>query len=118
MDIPEFIDTYSDDLIYLHEGRKALVTHPLMTVWKEGVDASFCRMLAVFMIGSIEVMLERWRDRDRVKVLDAYFAKGVKNGERVRNLYDAFVGVGIHADREVFDDYLAIKYLRNTIVHG
>ena len=44
--------------------------------------------------------------------------------DRVRSLYDAFVsswhsgGTGIQVEREVFDDYLAIKYLRNTIVHG
>jgi hypothetical protein len=114
---PEFIDAYSDDLIYLQEGRTALLTHPLMPVWKENLDASFSRMLAIFMIGNIEVMLETWRDRDRVKVLDVYFAKKGGNGERVRSLYDAFVSVGIQVEREVFDDYLAIKYLRNTIVH-
>ncbi len=28
MEISEFIDTYSDDLIYLHEARRALLTHP------------------------------------------------------------------------------------------
>lgn len=59
MDIGEFIDTYSDDLIYLHEARVALRTHPLRGdyAFAEYLDASFCRMLAVFMIGSIEVML-------------------------------------------------------------
>jgi hypothetical protein len=29
MEISEFIDTYSDDLIYLFEARSALLTHPL-----------------------------------------------------------------------------------------
>jgi hypothetical protein len=101
MDVPEFIDTYSDDLIYLQEGRTALLTHPLIPVWKENLDASFCRMLAVFMIGNIEVKLETWRDRDRVQGLDVYFAKKVENGERVRSFYDAFVSAGIQVEREV-----------------
>jgi hypothetical protein len=118
MDVEEFIDTYSDDLIHLHEGRAAILTHPLRVAWKENLDASFCRMLAVFMVGGIEVMLEAWRDRDRVKVLDRYFAKNVQNGARVSSLFQAFRGAGIPVDPEVFDDYLAIKYLRNTIVHG
>jgi hypothetical protein len=42
----------------------------------------------------------------------------VSNGERVTSLYQAFRNAGINVDKEVFDDYLAIKYLRNTIVHG
>jgi hypothetical protein len=29
MDVDEFIDTYSDDVIYLHEARRALLTHSL-----------------------------------------------------------------------------------------
>jgi len=120
MDIDEFIDTYSDDLIYIHEGRAALLTHPLRGdyAFREYLDASFCRLLAVFMIGSIEAMLESWRDRDRVRVLEKYFTENASNGERVSSLYKAFREVGIPVDRHVFDDYLAIKYLRNTIVHG
>jgi len=118
MDIGEFVDTYSDDLIYLHEARSALLTHPLRAELKEYVDASTCRLHAVFMIGSIENMLEAWRDRDRIGILDAYFAEGRTNGDRVSSLYEAFHQTGIQVDRRVFDDYLAIKYLRNTIVHG
>jgi len=120
MDIGEFIDTYSDDLIYIHEGRTALLTHPLRGdhAFRDYLDASFCRLLAVFMIGSIEAMFESWLDRDRVRVLEKYFMDNVSNGERVSSLYEAFREAGIQVDREVFDDYLAIKYLRNTIVHG
>jgi hypothetical protein len=120
MHIGEFIDTYSDDLIYIHEGRAALLTHPVRCdyAFREHLDASFCRMLAVFMIGSIEAMLESWRDRDHVRVLEKYFMENVSNGERVSSLYEAFREVGIQVDRQVFDDYLATKYLRNTIIHG
>jgi hypothetical protein len=117
MDIDEFIDTYSDDVLYIYEGRSALLTHPLRAESKEYLDASTCRLLAVFMIGSIEAMLAAWRDRDHIGILDVYFADRVPNGEKVSRLYDAFRGAGIHVDKEIFDDYLAIKYLRNTIVH-
>ena len=44
--------------------------------------------------------------------------ENVSNGDRVASLYEAFCEAGIQVDRQVFDDYLAIKYLRNTIVHG
>jgi hypothetical protein len=120
MEISEFIDTYSDDLIYLLEARSALLTHPLKTYYgfQAYLDASFCRVLAVFMVGSIEAMLTAWRERDRSNILDSYFEKDVPNGARVRNLCEAFQKAGIQVDIEIFDDYLAIKYLRNTIVHG
>lgn len=75
-------------------------------------------MLAVFMVGGIEVMLETWKDRDRVRVLQKYFSDKSTNKARISGLCQAFRDAGIPVDREVFDDYLAIKYLRNTIVHG
>jgi hypothetical protein len=122
MDVSEFIDTYSDDLINLHEARRALLTHPLSEhyAFLGYLDASFCRITAVFVVGAIEAMLADWRERrrDEASILDKYFERGVKNGDRVRNLYQAFRGVGIDVDEEVFSDYLAIKYLRNTIIHG
>ncbi len=120
MDVGEFIDTYSDDLISIHEARVAMYTHPLRGdyAFAELLDASFCRILVVFVVGGIEAMLEAWRDRDRLDVLNKYFAQNVTNGERVTSLYQAFLDAGIQVDREVFHDYLAIKYLRNTVIHG
>ena len=120
MNVTEFIDTYSDDLITIHEARAAMYTHPLRGdyAFAELLDASFSRILVVFVIGGIEAMLETWRDRDRLKVLEKYFAQNANNGERVHSLYQAFSDAGIQVDERIFDDYLAMKYLRNTIIHG
>jgi len=121
MEIDEFIDTYSDDLITIREARSAAYTHPLRGNYafaESLLDASFCRILVVFVIGGIEAMLESWRGRDRFKVLEKYFAEKGTNGERVTILHQAFSDAGLQVDRQVFDDYLAIKYLRNTIIHG
>jgi hypothetical protein len=121
MEINEFIDTYSDDLTNIHEARAAAYTHPLRGDYafaESLLDASFCRMLVVFVVGGVEAMLESWRNWDRFKVLEQYFAQNVENGKRVTCLYQAFSDAGIPVDRQVFDDYLAIKYLRNTIIHS
>lgn len=122
MDVSEFIDTYSDDLIYLHEARHALLTHPLTGhyAFLEYVDASFGRITAVFVVGAIEAMLADWRERrrDKARILDKYFENKAKNEDRVRNLYQAFRNARIEVDEEVFKDYLAIKYVRNSIIHG
>jgi hypothetical protein len=121
MDVGEFIDTYSDDLITIHEARAAAYSHPLRGDYafaESLLDASFCRILVVFVVGGIEAMLESWRDRDRFNVLEKYFADKATNGERVTSLYQAFPDAGIQVDRQIFDDYLAIKYLRNTVIHA
>lgn len=122
MEISEFIDTYSDDLSFLHDAWRALLTHPLSEYWafSEYLDASFCRILAVVWVGSIDAMLTEWRARrrDPANILDKYFGEGVSNGDRVRNLYQAFHDARVPVDQEIFNDYLATKYLRNTIVHG
>lgn len=114
----EFADTYSDDLIYLKEGREALLTHPLKRELKFLCDASYCRMLAIMMVGSIEMMISNWRERDKLSILEKWFAEKTSNGNRVRSLYDAFCQAGIPVDEEVFSDFLAVKYLRNAIVHS
>lgn len=124
MQINEFIDSYSDDIIYLKEGRWALLTHPLRREIKDLCDASYSRMLAIMIIGSIETMLLEWKKQDKIGILDTWFAekdstgKKITNRRRVQVLYDAFRQAGIAVDKEVFDDFLAVKYLRNTIVHG
>lgn len=118
MHIDEFTDTYSDDVIYLREARVALLTHSLRAEIHELCNASFCRLYAIVMIGSIEAMLERLRTRDNLNILDAYFAQGVTNEDRVKSLRAAFVNNGINVKHDVFDDYLAIKYVRNAIVHA
>ena len=114
----EFIDTYSDDIAYLREARIALLTHPLRVEIADWCNASFSRLYAIVMIGSLEAMLKRWRNSDSLKILDAYFDSGVTNGERVKSLRDAFINNGINVKNDVFDDYLAIKYIRNAIVHA
>jgi hypothetical protein len=115
----QFIDIDSDNLIYLQEGRRALLTHPLRSEIKALCDASFCRIFALVMTESIENMLQVWRKRDTSEFLNAYFnEKQTPNGERIRALFRAFKMAGIDVDTDVFEDYLAIKYLRNRITHG
>lgn len=118
MAIDEFTDTYSDDIGYLREARKALLTHPLRCEIPELCNASLCRVYAILMVGSIEGMLERWLEHDNLEILKVYFARGISNEERVRALYSAFIEKGIHVNKNVFDDYLGIKYIRNAIVHA
>jgi hypothetical protein len=114
----EFIEAYENDLIYILSSRHATLTHPLMSSNKELVDTSATRLFIVTAINSIEIILQEWQKQDRSGVLDKYFLDKVTNGERVQSLYSAFEKAGYNVDQEIFHDYLAIKYLRNIIVHG
>jgi hypothetical protein len=119
MRIDEFTDTYSDDIIYLREARTALLTHPLRVEIPSLCNASLCRLYVIVMIGSIEAMLERWKERDTSNILESYFTPDrVSNAVRLERLSNAFSSKGINVNPAVFDDYLAIKYLRNAIVHA
>jgi len=114
----EFIDTYSDDILFLIDDRRALLTHPLRRTFKPLCDASYSRLLAIVIVGSVEHVLELWSQSDSHDVLRQYFDERAANGERVEALRRAFEVAGIGVDPDVFSDYLAIKYLRNSIVHA
>ncbi|MDD9586356.1 hypothetical protein [Klebsiella variicola] len=118
MEIEEFTDTYSDDIIYLREAREALLTHPLRSEMPNYCNASLSRIYAIVMIGSIESMLEKWLDRDNLEILSVYFKPKVTNAVRINGLCSSFTSKGINVNKDVFDDYLAIKYIRNAIVHA
>jgi len=116
--IDEFIDAYEDDLIYILEAQKALFTHPLKFVYEKAAIASFTRVYIVTAVNEIEIIIKKWADKDYRNILSVYFSEKSTNGERVNALYSAFKKAGINVDLEIFKDYLALKYLRNTIVHG
>ncbi|MGV3003419.1 hypothetical protein [Vibrio sp. E150_018] len=114
----EFIDTYSDDIIYLIEARKALIKDPMVNNLEPLCTASLSRILIVFTIGTIEASLEHWNEDDQTGILGNYFQSNCSNKQRIESLENAFTEKGIIVDSEIFKDFLAIKYLRNTIVHA
>lgn len=113
----QFTDTVSDDLIFLAEGRAALLTHPLRRELPDLVTASFCRLLAIVMIQSIEHMLTVWRKKHTELGFEKYFGRST-NEEKIEILRSAFETNGVQADDGVLRDFLAIKYLRNVVIHS
>jgi len=116
--ITEWMDAYERDISVLGSARNALLSHPLRRTVPELIDASLCRSLAVIMIANIDHLLESWKEGDPRGILRQYFNSGAKNDAKVTSLLEAFRNAGMDVDRAVFDDYLAIKYLRNAIVHA
>ncbi|AJH14502.1 hypothetical protein [Myroides profundi] len=114
---PEFIDTYSDDLLYLIDLRDSYLTHPGKVVIDFLFQASISRLFCVFMIGGIEAMIENWKERDTNNILEPYFAKS-SNEDRITALSNSFKTNRIDVDEKILKQYLAIKYVRNTIVHS
>ena len=116
-EITSFIDVFSDDLITIREARQAYLTHPLISTIPSICEASFCRIFIVWSVTSIEYLLREWREKDHLKILEAWFAADDSNGHRIQALFEAFKEKGFNCNVGVFEDYLAIKYLRNVIAH-
>ena len=115
----EFIDAYSDDQIYLDMLEGLVESHPLESVAPENIKYSaFSRLWAVMMVGGIECMIKEWaRDSSALQDIYAYFDQG-SNSERIERLMNAFNLRGIEAQIDMFEDFLAVKYIRNAYVHG
>lgn len=117
MKVSEFIEGYSDDTIYLLEMREALLTHPFKVAGPY-FTSSFNRVHCIFMIGSLEAMLKEWSDKDSGNFLKEYFNKKNTNEVRIHNLFEAFHSNNIAVDLEILKDFLAIKYIRHSIMHS
>jgi hypothetical protein len=115
----EFLDAYSDDQIYL-EGLETLVNeHPVEAATPEHIKySSFSRLWAVMMVGSVECMIKEWGVKPGLMDIYSYFDDHQSNQGRVKALVTAFQIRGIAADPEAFEDFLAVKYIRNAYVHG
>lgn len=80
-------------------------------------------MFAVLLIAATEHIFKEWQNDGNRQLLEIYFSdtchgRKATNGEKIRNLCDAFGRTGAPVEPDIFEDYLAIKYLRNTIVHA
>lgn len=115
----EFIDAYSDDQIYLSMIKELVDNHPVESTVPEKIKySSFCRLWVVMMVGSIESMIKVWDTGDFLWAdISAYFDKQ-SNEDKVDRLEKAFNLRGLTVDVEMFKDFLAIKYIRNSYVHS
>lgn len=115
----EFIDAYSDDQIYLEMLEGLVNSHPAESVVPSNIKYSaFSRLWAVMMVGGVECMIKEWaRDESALHDVYAYFDQG-SNVERIERLKNAFNLRGINVSIDHFEDFLAVKYIRNAYVHG
>ena len=117
--VSEFIDAYSDDQIYLDMLEELVEAHPTESIAPARIKySSFARLWSVMMVGGIECMIKEWaRDESALHDIYSYFDQG-SNAQRIDRLRTAFGVRGIDARIEHFEDFLAVKYIRNAYVHG
>ncbi|MBF4629043.1 hypothetical protein [Curtobacterium flaccumfaciens] len=117
--IPEFTDSYSDDMLFLASLRRILLRHPLENFMPRFLDATLARLYAVMLVGNVEngIMEEFRRTED--EDLSTYLGGQVDNSTKVAALMEFVQRRSVSSvDTSVFQDYLAIKYLRNGIIHS
>jgi hypothetical protein len=117
--VPEFIDAYSDDQIYIHMLEGLVNSSPVESVVPDSIKySSFARLWAVMMIGGVECMIKEWATKNpRLQDIYAYFDQGPNEG-RIQRLENAFRDRRMPVNSELFQDFLAVKYIRNAYVHG
>lgn len=117
--VSEFIDAYSDDQIYLEMLEGLVNAHPVEANAPDSIKySSFCRLWAVMMVGGVESMIKEWaQHKPMLFDIYSYFDKQ-SNADRIERLRAAFKLRGITVDADHFEDFLAVKYIRNAYVHG
>lgn len=118
--IAEFVDTYSDDMIFLQTVRRSLLRHPLESHVPQLLDATLSRLYIVMLVGNVENALNEESKRTDDPLLAVYLNSGAANTAKVQALHEYLQqGLGPGAvDPDMLSDYLAIKYLRNGIIHA
>ncbi|WBM79893.1 hypothetical protein KIV56_17265 [Cryobacterium breve] len=116
----EFTDTYSDDMIFLETVRRSVLRNPFENHVPDILDATVARIYAVMMIGNVENAIAEEFQRTGNPDLNIYLHPRTKNPEKIaalRNYFQSVYTDGV-SDSDVLSDYLAIKYLRNGIIHS
>jgi len=109
-----FIQLSVADFTFLRQGRTALLTHPKIRPFVQESEAAACRLLILAVVTSLDRVLEQWKGDE---FLEMYHSSKTSNGDRFRILKVCFEQTGVRVDAETIEDYLAIKYLRNTLTH-
>jgi len=107
-------------LEYLPLGRQALLSHPLFSkTVRDHVNSAYCRLAVMAVVSAVEAVLEAWSENGPKarELWDTYEDDKKSNGDRIGALFEAFNSAGVQVERDTLDKYLAIKYLRNRIVH-
>lgn len=115
----EFIDAYSDDQIFLQFLKKMVEEHPIESLNPDSIKySSYCRVWSVMAVGAIEAMIKSWSNGPKWRDVHSYLDDRISNKERVERLKRSFKSRMIEIDNDAFDDFLAMKYIRNAYVHS
>jgi hypothetical protein len=76
-------------------------------------------MAIICVVGTVEVCLKQWHTQDETALKDYFgMASGASNKDLIKSIESAFRLHNMSQYIDVLHDYLAIKYMRNTLVHS
>lgn len=110
-----YIASLIEDHDFLRAARSALIAYPKEWDPSLSVDAPFNRLVIMLAYSVIEERIFRYWQSERF-LAESYFSSD-KNTVKIRSLNDAFKKIGLPIDAETIEDFLAIKYLRNSLIH-
>ncbi|WP_437798933.1 hypothetical protein [Sorangium sp. So ce693] len=109
-----FLDALAANIQVVLDARDALLANPnhTETPWK--IDSAIYRAIVTMAVDGIEAVFKTWEDESFAKI---YFGK-TENKNIVRKLVEGFAVHGVAIEQDTAEDYLALKYLRNTFAHA
>ncbi|MEZ4553848.1 MAG: hypothetical protein R3B59_08065 [Dehalococcoidia bacterium] len=115
-------------LHYLREGRRALLSHPLVDADVAEATGAYCRLAIVAVVSAFEISLDAWAVQGRATgeikgamrkaiTLRKFLATDGPE-EAAEKVHRVLQEWGASPDLRVIQQYIALKHLRDRIVHG
>ncbi|MCH4200726.1 MAG: hypothetical protein LKF87_14915 [Clostridium tyrobutyricum] len=118
-DIKAFEISYSDDILYLQEIRETYLTHPFFGKGEDKFlfDPCCCRLLSILIVGNIEMLAKAWYERTNISGLNDLYSKK-HNCDKLKSFKELLDDYNISSEKYIIEKYLAIKNLRNALIHS
>jgi hypothetical protein len=116
----QYIEAYSDDICYLRDARELLLNDRTKIRNHDWIEASFCRLLVIHIVGSTEMMIEKWWSELPPNPFEEGYRRwqGSHYTAKLSTLINVFNYYGLSYDVEIVKDFIAIILLRNRIAHS
>lgn len=116
--VDQYSFQYLNDWHFLQEAHERALSDRGIYDSPDAINAAFCRLLAIHMVGSVEAILQCYPEILGVENNNNYFRPGMKNLSKINILIDGISTLWSPVDHEIITDFIAIKIIRNGIVHS
>ncbi len=110
------LQNHASELAFLKETRALFLAHP-SSGWSHvfGIEGPFCRLSVVAIVAAVECVLRH--SQHAHPGLAEYFDRRSENGRKAEVVHRWLESKGLQVPYGLTEDFIALKYLRNRLVH-